>query len=723
MRLKSLELVGFKSFAQKTTLDFTSGITAVVGPNGSGKSNIIDAIRWILGEREAKNIRGARAEDLIFAGTPQKPRMSMAKATMIFDNSDHFFPVDYDEVSITRKLGRDGLSEYLLNEAAVRLKDVVDFFAKARLGTHGLTIINQGNSDIFVKADFKERRAMVEEVLGLRQFQLKKHDAELKLISTGINLEKVKAMIGEIMPHLRLLRKQASKYEKQAEIEKELREFEAIYFGGKLFEIESEEKDLKPELDRIDESKKEKLDELKKLKSELEKVEKAGPKGDKGFQEFKKDQTALLAKRAATQKEIGRLEAQIEFIQNQPKSELMANEAVRLLEETKSEIQKIVAENTIEKIKTFLKSIIDRITDALSGGAKDRDGKLKKFIQDKERTTTDLKKADEELAELSKSEEKLAENLRGFNAIFKKAFEQVEAKKDEIQKLENDKNKLLFEKERLNIRLQELDHLARQSGRKLSEFQASRTEENFAELEKKMFKFRAELAGIGELDPSLIREAQETESRYNFLSIQMEDLEKASKDLKQLIEDLDEKIHHEFTAALKDINDQFEHYFKMMFGGGRASLKLIKPEKKAKLAPEEVTEENIGEEKLEDDAEHKVDHGGIEVMISIPRKKISSLDMLSGGEKSLVSIAALFALISVSPPPFLVLDEIDAPLDERNAKKFSGLIKDFSKKTQFILVTHNRATMEEAEVLYGVTMADDGTSRTLSLKLEQVPTP
>ncbi len=166
MQLKRLELVGFKSFAQKTVLDFPAGITAIVGPNGSGKSNVIDAVRWVLGERDAKNIRGARAEDLIFAGTPQKTRMGMAQATMIFENSDHFFPVDYDEVSITRKVSRDGNSDYLLNESAVRLKDIVDFFAKARLGTRGLTIVNQGNSDIFVRATPKERRAMVEEVLG-----------------------------------------------------------------------------------------------------------------------------------------------------------------------------------------------------------------------------------------------------------------------------------------------------------------------------------------------------------------------------------------------------------------------------------------------------------------------------------------------------------------------------------------------------------------------------
>src|SRR3990167_7151629 len=226
MHLKRLELLGFKSFAQKTVLDFPAGIAVVVGPNGSGKSNIIDAIRWLLGEREAKNIRGAKAEDLIFSGTPLRLRTSMAQVTIIFDNTSRFFPVDYSEISIRRQVARDGISQYFLNDVEIRLKDIIDFFAKVRLGTKGLAIVNQGESDIFVRATPKERRTMIEEVLGLRQYQLKKHEAERKLINTKFNLEKVKAMTDELLPHLRLLRRQASKYEKQAELQKEMEQLE-----------------------------------------------------------------------------------------------------------------------------------------------------------------------------------------------------------------------------------------------------------------------------------------------------------------------------------------------------------------------------------------------------------------------------------------------------------------------------------------------------------------
>ena len=211
------------------------------------------------------------------------------------------------------------------------------------------------------------------------------------------------------------------------------------------------------------------------------------------------------------------------------------------------------------------------------------------------------------------------------------------------------------------------------------------------------------------------------DERHTFLKTQFEDLEKASSDLTVLIRDLDRKLHTEFTSSLRQINDQFNHFFRLMFSGGHGRLKLTEPKPVKEM--EESDNSSLAGEGLSEDSDqtHPVDHGGIEIEVSIPRKKIKGLDMLSGGERSLVSIAALFALVSVSPPPFLVLDEIDAALDEGNAKRFADIIKDFSNKTQFLIVTHNRATMEAASVLYGITMGEDGTSKVMSLKLEAVP--
>ena len=337
--------------------------------------------------------------------------------------------------------------------------------------------------------------------------------------------------------------------------------------------------------------------------------------------------------------------------------------------------------------------------------------------------TRDLQKISEELSEFEKAAVAREHELSGFTEAFRRAFEAMEKEKDELARLEAERNKLLLSEERARLRREELEHLARQAGRKIEEFAPLEgVLIDLDSVERRMFKLRAELAAIGEMDPALVKEAQETEARHHFLKSQAEDLEKASKDLKALIHDLDQKLHHEFTAALRAITEQFNHYFRLMFGGGRAHLRL------EKAAPTLLGENNGAEEvgvptaervvKEDEDREHTIDHGGIEIEISIPRKKINGLDMLSGGERSLVSIAALFALISVSTPPFLVLDEVDAALDEANTTRFANLIKDFSHKTQFVIVTHNRATMEAANILYGVTMGEDGTSRVLSLKLE-----
>jgi chromosome segregation protein len=186
--------------------------------------------------------------------------------------------------------------------------------------------------------------------------------------------------------------------------------------------------------------------------------------------------------------------------------------------------------------------------------------------------------------------------------------------------------------------------------------------------------------------------------------------------LRILIKELKERIHNDFLSAFRAINEKFDHFFRLMFKGGRAKMKIQKSTPtRGRGSDQGVGETNNENENNKEEQEEKI---GVEIDLNLPDKKITGIETLSGGEKSLVSIAALFALISVSPPPFLVLDEIDAALDEKNSQMFANLVKDFSGDTQFIIVTHNRAVMEAADVLYGITMNEDGTSKLLSLKLE-----
>lgn len=731
MHLKSLELNGFKSFASKTVLDFPAGITAIVGPNGSGKSNIIDAVRWLLGERESKNLRSAKAEDLIFNGTPKKAKMSMAQAGIYFDNGSGFFPVDFKEVAITKRVARDGISQYFINKSEVRHKDIIDFFSRSRLGTKGLTIIGQGDSDLFVKASTEERRAMIEEILGLREYQLKKNEAERKLKNTGFNLEKVSAMITEVAPRLRMLKRQTNKWLKRTEIENELKGIEDFYFSKKLKEITDKEDEISPALKALEHQIAEKRKEMSVAEGELKEVE-ARPEGYSEMREIKNRRGELSVKRSEIEKELGRLEVKMEFLGREKKSEGKSfnnQELIILISDTKENLEKIADNSDIEELKRGLKAMIRKIADFLNP-AKSEEQKPKEFFEFeklKENLLKDFDKLEKELKLLENREVEIAQGMEDFNKNFQKAFQILESERKELADFEERKNKVLFEKERLNLRLQDLESQLRQIGRDIKKFsnfssQSSTLSAQYSDVpdtERRMFKLRSELASMGEVDESLIKEAKETEEHYNFLNAQSADLEKAVIDLRNLIKELSEKIHSEFNGSLRLINEEFNKFFRLMFGGGQAKLRLKKYEIRNKDNGENSEKGENGEngknQEIEEEQELK---SGVEIELSLPKKKINSLELLSGGERSLVSIAALFALVSISPPPFLLLDEVDAALDENNSRRFASLVQEFSKKTQFIIVTHNRAIMEVADVLYGITVCDEGTSKVISLKLE-----
>jgi len=731
--LKKLELTGFKSFAQKTVLEFPAGITAIVGPNGSGKSNVIDAIRWLLGEREAKSLRGAKSEDLIFAGTEKKSRSGMASASLHFENlhlirddsaktealSPSIWSAGINEVTVSREVSRDGTNKYFLNKSEVRLRDIIDFFAQARLGSKGLTVITQGNSDLFIRVSPKERREMIEELLGLREYQIKKTDAERRLKNTEINLEKATALIEEILPHLRSLRRQTSRWEKRDELREELTTLENKYFGSKFGELEKEQIIIIKELS-------ERENELERLQKNqeaadaaLKSLEENQPTEKQSLESLKKEIQEFSEKKSILQKEIGRLEAQIEiYLRPKPKKSIGEEKLIKFVSDLRVKFESALALSH-EELKKFISATIHEI-DSLSGDGEESFEESKELMSLREKfeaVQKDLKEIDESVLSLKQKEKALEQGQESFYSKFKEAMLASRSARDKVEHHISETSALEIKKERVVMRQEELSRQLEQIGRSLGEFVTKEehiTESEFMEMERRMFRLRGELASMGEVDEMVLKEARETEDRYEFLQKESVDLQKAKEDLKILIKDLNEKIKTEFSGALVKINEEFDKFFNVMFGGGKAKLVLYKKPKKVVVEGEEGVEmapAPMPEEEVEEDE-------GIEVNLSLPRKRINSLEMLSGGERSLVGIAALFALISVSPPPFLVLDEIDAPLDERNARRFSQMLKEFSKHTQFIVVTHNRATMESADVLYGVTLDADGTSKVLSMRLE-----
>ncbi|OIO49848.1 MAG: hypothetical protein AUJ39_00210 [Parcubacteria group bacterium CG1_02_42_13] len=704
MFLRRLELQGFKSFADKVNLDLTHGVTAVVGPNGSGKSNITDSIRWLLGEREARNLRGGKAEDLIFAGTKEKSRMGLAQASLYFDNSSGFFPVDYKEVSISRRVSRDGESQIFLNKSEVRLKDIIDFFARSRMGARCLAIVNQGESDVFINATPLERREMIEEILGLKEYQIKKAEANRRLKNTTINLDKAKALIDELAPHLRLLKRQVAKYEGREEIIGELRKLEDDYYGNKLKALHSSLNQALPKVLALDKEISREEAVIKKLEAELTKVKVSEPETNEKIAYVRSQRNGLLDQRFNLQKDLSRIEARLELVSNS--DNVKEVNLIAAINEIKNIAESSLAEENINKLKAVVKSIILIINNLWQR----KPSPVNELDENKKHLTERLGSVQKGLKDLESKETEFTGIIKDFNEKFREVFITFEEERNKLIKLKEERNNAFFERERVEIRMKDLSDQIAETGRKISEFEKWSGEPPSDEetVVKRMFRLRGEISSIGEIDPNIIKEHKETEKRYTFLTDQVEDLEHAMADLKNLIKELEYKIHHEFTSAVGRINEEFTRYIHLLFGGGRA--KLVVDENTGKEEREEINNKENNNEELET---------GVYIDISLPRKRVKGLEVLSGGERALVSIAALFALISVSPPPFLVLDEIDAALDERNAKRFSELLREFAKKTQFIIVTHNRATMEAADVLYGVTMLPDGTSKILSLKLSQ----
>lgn len=209
MRLKKLVLKGFKSFAEKTIVEFDDGVTAVVGPNGSGKSNIIEAIRWVMGEQSAKNLRGGRMHDVIFSGTSARKPINIAEVTLVLDNTDGFLPVDFEEVSVTRRITRSGDSDYLMNKQPCRLKDIVDLFMDSGLGKESFSIISQGQVEAIFNSKAEDRRAIFEEAAGVFKYKVRKEKAERKLEDTQDNLDRVQDILYELDGQVEPLKKQA----------------------------------------------------------------------------------------------------------------------------------------------------------------------------------------------------------------------------------------------------------------------------------------------------------------------------------------------------------------------------------------------------------------------------------------------------------------------------------------------------------------------------------
>lgn len=719
MRLKKIELSGFKSFAHKTNLEFPVTISAIVGPNGSGKSNLVDAVRWVLGEQSFKNLRSKSGADLIWAGSATKSSQGKASVDLHFNNRDGFFPIDFEDVVVGRKVYRDGTNEYFLNNSQVRLKDIVELLAHSKLGLRGHSIVNQGSADELLKSSSEERRSILEEALGLREFQIKKSEAETKLIETNINLDKTSGLISEIFPHLRLLKHQVDKFRKKENLVSDLNNFENQYFTFKIGEILSrknnnqvkkEEFSKKISIARADFEAKEKTFEGKMV---------GVYQVDENTKQYEDILSKLNIERQNATRELGRVEGLIEsFKKNSSKSgktvEIVLAVKIKYWAKRLSAIFILDRISDIKEAAENLVGEIQNIGNYLARGETDKiltlaemsdliEENKSPYEKDKEELKINLEKIESMVKQTQAVIFKIREEEKNWRFDHMAAQKDLELARRDYILLEGAAGELDLEDEKIKLVEADLKSETWSSGINYEKFIASfvlakpillETElPTLVELQNKVFKLRREIADIGSIDEEVMREYEETNKRHEFLSTELSDLNHACESLKNLIGDLSGRINDDFRTGLTKINEEFNNYFRLMFGGGSAKLVI----------------DDFGG-----------NTAGVNVNINIPQKRIKDLSLLSGGERSLVSIALLFAIVSASQPPFLILDEVDAALDESNAARFAKVLNDLAKSTQFILITHNRSTMEVAKVLYGVTMDNDGVSKLFSLKLEEM---
>src|SRR5512136_3121010 len=254
MKLKRIEITGFKSFLEPTTLTFDAGVTAIVGPNGCGKSNVVDAIRWVMGEQSARNLRGRAMEDVIFGGSESRKPLGMAEVSLVFSTDDGRVPskyLNYSEIQVTRRLFRDGESEYLLNRTPCRLLDIAELFMDTGVGARAYSIIEQGKIGMILLAKPEERRFLIEEAAGVTKFKARKQVALKKIEVTRQNLVRIGDIISEIKRQLNSLHRQAKKAEKFRAYREELKEIELLFASRTFLALERERKDAEEGLSLI----------------------------------------------------------------------------------------------------------------------------------------------------------------------------------------------------------------------------------------------------------------------------------------------------------------------------------------------------------------------------------------------------------------------------------------------------------------------------------------
>jgi len=725
MQLKHIKLSGFKSFVDPTKISFPTNMVGVVGPNGCGKSNVIDAVRWVLGELSAKNLRGESMVDVIFNGSENRKASGQCSIELLFDNSSAKIGGEYasfNEVSIKRVMTRDAQSDYFINNTKCRRKDVQDIFLGTGLGPSSYAIIEQGMVTKLVSAKPDELRTHIEEAAGVSKYRERRRETESRIKRTRENLSRVKDIRDEIGRLIKRLENQAKAAEKYSELKKDKAKLEldkAVLFS---IEAKSSRDDLQKKLDSLNRDLQIKNAESETIQSQIDQFRTENESVLSEYEEAQKNFYAVgaeIAKREANLHNINKNEQEtksnLEKVkQNYEKAketeknfeELSPSEkAMHILDSMINTIEKygIKNENIREKaieLKSLLTDILNiataqskTLTEEYLSRQNDLEDqivnaeKLKKSIEDEMRDFVDKSSSAESvLISLRQKQSKFNEELREFEN--KKSIADLDARTIS-EKITN----IRIEQKTYEINLDNSNKKIKEAGIDIDKIDFSEYEDMaIEELEDKLVNIETKIIKLGAINLAAPEEIEEESKRKEELDEQYNDLTEALEKLTGAIKKIDQETKTIFKESFDSVNSKLKEMFPKLFGGGVAELTLT-----------------------EEDALN----AGVILMARPPGKKNSSISQLSGGEKALTALALVFAIFDLNPAPFCLLDEVDAPLDDLNTLRFINMVEEMSKTVQFIFITHNKVSMERSDYLMGVTMQEAGVSRMVSVDVNQ----
>ena len=725
MQLKNIKLAGFKSFVDPTRISFPTNMVAVVGPNGCGKSNVIDAVRWVLGELSAKNLRGDSMSDVIFNGSDLRKPSGQCSIELLFDNTEGKLGGEYskyNEISIKRIMTRDGQSKYSINNTSCRRKDVQDIFLGTGLGPRSYAIIEQGMVSKIVTAKPEEMRVFIEEAAGISKYKERRKETEQRIKKTKENLSRVKDIRDEIQRLINRLQSQAKAADKYKKLQSEEKELKLNISILNTLSAKAKKDLLTKKISQLNNQISVKSAEVNTHQSSIDKIKTEHASVLSAFEDAQKNFYTIGS-------EIARYEANLQninkaIIKYQEDLSQAKGRYSRALD-NESSIQKISpkekAINLLDVISNALREfgpkadfLISKaselkalLTDILKITSAQSKNITKEYLNRQNEISESLDQANQnrtkaevdltDLVEKSSKAENYLNSIRQKQSIVDASIQEFENKKSvaalDLRSLEEKLNNLKLDLRTFEVNLDNASITLQNAGISISDIILEDFEGmNLSNLEDSLAKIQSSIIELGAINLAAPDEIAEESKRIEELDEQLNDLNEALDKLQNAIKKIDGESRMKFDQSFNAVNSKIQEIFPQLFGGGQASLQLIDGDSLT---------------------------SGITLIARPPGKKNATISQLSGGEKAMTALSLVFALFELNPAPFCMLDEVDAPLDDLNASRFVKMVEAMSNRVQFIFITHNKISMEKSDHLMGVTMQEAGVSRVVSVDVKE----